>query len=152
MMLHLEEGHCITTMAELGSIAEGADYSDSFIAFGRREYLRIEYGQGKLAIDTDHETVWECVECRKGFFSLKQAKQHARSPAHKPLVFKCPGCDKCFSALSGLLQHVEMSAVCEEGLHKGSGAMGRLLVTIEERLRGKEKVRPRRSYTDSQSS
>ncbi|KAL8745818.1 MAG: hypothetical protein Q9184_007826, partial [Pyrenodesmia sp. 2 TL-2023] len=77
MMLHLEEGHCITTMAELGRIAEQADDSNSYVASGWREYLRTEYGRGSLAIDTDHETIWECVECRKGFFSLKQAKQHA---------------------------------------------------------------------------
>ncbi|KAI4184178.1 MAG: hypothetical protein LQ346_006152 [Caloplaca aetnensis] len=137
MMLHLEEGLCITTMAELGRIAEKDPDSDRYVARGWREYLRNEYGHGSLAVDTDHKTIWECVECRKGFFTLEQAKQHARSPAHKPMVFKCPGCYTSFSALSGVLQHVEMSGVCGEGLRKGSGAMGRLLSAIEERLKKK---------------
>lgn len=137
-MLHLEEGDCITSMSELGQMAEEFDGSDRYVAFGWRDYLRNEYGKGALAVDTDHETIWECVECRKGFFSLKQAKQHARSPAHKPLVFKCPGCFTFFSALSGLLQHVEQSDSCSEGLHKGTGVMGRLLITLEEQLHDKE--------------
>ncbi|KAI4176340.1 MAG: hypothetical protein LQ343_001079 [Gyalolechia ehrenbergii] len=134
MILHLEEGECITTMAELARIAESASYSDRYIVYGWREYLRTEYGLEKTAFDTDNETVWECVECRKVFYTLSKASVHARSAAHKPRLFKCPSCPKDFNALSGLLQHVEQSNSCPEGLYKGTRVMGRLLSEIGDRM------------------
>lgn len=143
MMLHLEEGECITTATELGQIAENASQSDLYVTYGLRRYLREQYGKEKLAFDTDHSSVWECCECRQVFHSLNHANTHAKSPAHRPKVFKCPGCPTFFAALSGLLQHVEQSDSCSEGLYKGTGAMGKLLSNLEERLRYKDNGDPK---------
>ena len=136
MMLHLEEEVCITTVAQLGQIAADAPNSELYVTHNLRHYLRTEYGKERLAFDTDNISRWECVECRKMFSSTIQATGHAKSPVHKPKVFKCPRCRFEFAALSGVLQHVEQSSLCWEGLHDGTGAMGRLLSEIEQRLHG----------------
>lgn len=142
MMLHLEEGECITSMAELAQIAESASYSFQYIVPGRRQYLRHQYGREELGFDTDDESIWECVECRKVFRSLLKASAHARSPAHKPKVYRCPSCRNEFTALSGLLQHVEQSSSCPEGVCKGSKTVGRLLALIADRTLEKEDGKP----------
>ncbi|KAL9056407.1 MAG: hypothetical protein Q9206_002770 [Seirophora lacunosa] len=139
MMLHLEEGACKITARELGRFAAGAADSHLYVLPQWRRYIDEVYGREQIGFDTDieREGCYECVECRSWFQSLNQANQHAKSPVHKPLVFKCPGCQTRHSALSGMLQHVEQSARCEEGLHRGTGAMGRLLQLLEERVRGR---------------
>ncbi|KAL8931628.1 MAG: hypothetical protein Q9216_007134, partial [Gyalolechia sp. 2 TL-2023] len=71
-------------MAELAQIAERTTYSHRYVVPQWRTYLRTVYGREKTAFDTDHEALWECVECRKVFFTLGKASVHARSAAHKP--------------------------------------------------------------------
>ncbi|KAL9023387.1 MAG: hypothetical protein Q9196_007234 [Gyalolechia fulgens] len=136
-------------MAELARIAESAPCSDRYIVPGWRDYLRTQYGLEKLAFDTDHETVWQCVECRKGFYSLRKASVHARSAAHKPRLFKCPRCPKDFNALSGLFQHVEQSNACPEGLYRGSRVLGRLLTDIGDRMVEKDSAKLERESSSA---
>ncbi|KAL9008730.1 MAG: hypothetical protein Q9173_006175 [Seirophora scorigena] len=146
MMLHLEEGACNITAGELGRFAARAADSHLYVLPQWRRYVDEVYGREQIGFDTDieNEGFYECVECRSGFESLNQANQHAKSPAHKPLVFKCPGCQTRYAALSGVLQHMEHSARCEEGVHRGTGAMGRLLQLLEERIRGSKVEDPRK--------
>jgi hypothetical protein len=52
---------------------------------------------------------------------------HLASPFHDVEAFRCPGatCDRTFSSLSSMLQHVEGLA-CPEGIEIGTGCLGRL--------------------------
>ncbi|EJC99644.1 uncharacterized protein FOMMEDRAFT_92837 [Fomitiporia mediterranea MF3/22] len=52
---------------------------------------------------------YECFLCRKEFRTLYALNQHLRSPRHLQKMYHCPkrGCNKEFSALSSLCQHVE---------------------------------------------
>ncbi|KAL9598341.1 MAG: hypothetical protein Q9219_004569 [cf. Caloplaca sp. 3 TL-2023] len=141
MMLHLEEENCYITLAELGQLAESANQSKLFVLNGCHEYLRTQYGRERHGFDTDHDTNWQCVECKKIFHSLNQANKHAKSPVHKPRVLKCPVCQCTYSSVSGLLQHVESTA-CPEGLHRGTGALKSFLRDIEERVRLNKESQP----------
>lgn len=149
MILHLEEGECVTTMSELARIAESTTYSKLYVVGKWREYLQTKYGLERGFFETDQESVWECTQCRLVFYSLNKANAHARSAAHKPKVFKCPSCSKKFKVLSGLLQHIEQSTSCPEGPYKGTRTMGKLLNEIGDRMSEKRRVEPERNVASS---
>ena len=63
---------------------------------------------------------------------LEESEEVGRSRS-RPKVFCCPSCNDKFKYLSSLVQHVESDA-CEEGIHDGSGSIGRLFDRLWENL------------------
>ena len=54
---------------------------------------------------------YQCQICNKTFLSLYSLEAHLNSPVHDEDEFKCPKCERQFSLVSGLVQHLE-SASC----------------------------------------
>lgn len=52
---------------------------------------------------------YECYLCHRGFGQLRSLNQHLESPAHKQKIYHCfgRGCDKQFTALAALFNHLE---------------------------------------------
>jgi uncharacterized C2H2 Zn-finger protein/DNA-directed RNA polymerase subunit RPC12/RpoP len=57
---------------------------------------------------------------------------HDNTPPWPP-AFRCPGCERTFSRLSSLVQHVE-SHSCTEGIFHGSGAIGKMIRFLSSRV------------------
>lgn len=51
----------------------------------------------------------------------------------RPPAFRCPGCERTFSFLSSLVQHVESDS-CSEGIHHGTGAIGKMIHFVSLRV------------------
>ena len=127
MLIHLESDNCTVTMPELDHFAEKCYQSKKYVVDGCHGYLREE----RRYIERSH---WqnaycralECGGCGEEFGTGAAWQQHENSPVHDRLAYKCPGCDTQFKVLSGLVQHVESDA-CNEGIHDGTGSIGKIL-------------------------
>ena len=137
MLLHLEREDCGTDLAELAYLAQECYQSPNYVVSGYEEYLRDGYGDCDIEVYPDYYTGgFECSECGNTFETENGASNHAWSPVHKPQVFGCPGCDSCFSSLSGLFQHVESNA-CSKGIFSGTRSLGHLLRFLKSRIGGR---------------
>ena len=130
MLIHLESNNCSTTMEDLDQYAEMCFQSKKYVAENLRGFLRErcrsqERAGGKYRV---YMGDWVCndQDCQRVFDTEAGMQQHVNSPVHDCCPYKCPGCGVRFSVLSGLLQHVESNA-CNEGVHQGSGSIGKLL-------------------------
>ena len=103
------------------------DYAD-WLEEGRREE-----GTSFPQEYHDYSITGCCSHCDRNFESKEALRRHLRSPIHYPWVYKCPDCSTQFSVLSGLVQHVESDA-CNEGIHDGTGAVGKMLHYLELKL------------------
>ena len=50
---------------------------------------------------------YQCHICHKTFGVLHSLESHMNSPVHDGDEFKCPGCQRKFKLISGLVQHLE---------------------------------------------
>jgi uncharacterized Zn-finger protein len=50
---------------------------------------------------------YQCHICHKTFSVLHSLESHMNSPVHDGDEFKCPGCQRKFKLISGLVQHLE---------------------------------------------
>ncbi|KAL8748974.1 MAG: hypothetical protein Q9184_006997 [Pyrenodesmia sp. 2 TL-2023] len=50
---------------------------------------------------------FRCYLCPSGFSSLRALNQHLGSPVHRQKIYHCPRCRREYTALSGLVNHLE---------------------------------------------
>jgi hypothetical protein len=55
---------------------------------------------------------YSCTICTSTFRTVASLTAHMNSPVHDPDAFMCPGCDRHFAVVSGLIQHLE-SGTCK---------------------------------------
>ncbi|OAX79326.1 hypothetical protein ACJ72_06357 [Emergomyces africanus] len=57
---------------------------------------------------------WECYICHREFNTKESLNQHANSPVHQQNIYHCPNkmgnCQKAFSTVAGLFNHLESEA------------------------------------------
>lgn len=80
-------------------------------------------------------SAFECFLCYKECKTLPSLNKHLRSPAHMEEIYKCPGCSKQSTTLSGLCRHVEsgscglnQSRTVQDAYNSMVGNMRRLAV------------------------
>lgn len=118
MILHIENGHCVSglTRAALRKYVLKADrnniitnparmIADSSNNNGPRNGM---YATEKAR---NSDGYYECILCPRIFTSLSALNRHYGSSAHESKVFRCPnhnsGCPKHFKTLAGVIQHME---------------------------------------------
>ena len=137
MLIHLESGSCKTNIAAMDADAAKCYQRRKYVVKGYGNFLRYRKRarlRAKRASSPSYENnnSWECGECQKSFPSRVGLSNHLASPIHDPEPFKCPCCEKRFSILSGLVQHVE-SDRCEETISPKS-SVSKMLHYVDLRV------------------
>ena len=116
MMLHLDQGSCVSGMNRDKVNKLVVQYDRNNIITNPNRL--ITGGSGGTAITTTTYIVsdlayngrfWECYLCNSEFRRKAALNQHLNSPRHQTKIYRCPrtDCLREFTTLSGIMQHVE---------------------------------------------
>jgi hypothetical protein len=131
-MLHWEEGKCITNGRELDRLTLRFTEHEKIVVTALKGHLKGTHARICSANEShfdrrSNKYVCPFDDCGEAFEVFELINGHLASPFHDVEAFRCPGatCDRTFSSLSSMLQHVEGLA-CPEGIEIGTGCLGRL--------------------------
>ncbi|EDR16112.1 uncharacterized protein LACBIDRAFT_301873 [Laccaria bicolor S238N-H82] len=80
-------------------------------------------------------TSYECFLCHKGFRLLTSLNAHLASPAHDADEFRCPKCQRNFTVISALVQHIESEVCGLANMQKVQGNFNDLTANFSRLLR-----------------
>lgn len=132
IILHWEQGECITNARELDRLVLRFDEHEKLVVPALKGHLKGTHVRICSANQSHFDRLsnnYICPfdDCGEAFEALELLDRHLVSQFHDVKAFRCPGtsCNQSFSSLSGMLRHVESTA-CSEGTEIGTGCLGRL--------------------------
>ncbi|KAL8949097.1 MAG: hypothetical protein Q9222_004768 [Ikaeria aurantiellina] len=124
--LHLESGAC-SSGVNRQKIDQYCREVDPSHVFTNKQigWYNDQSTTSKLATNAAWDGSWyRCYLCQNGFRTLTSLNQHLGSPVHRQKIYHCPRCQREYTVLSGLVNHLE-SESCGAFRFKGSpGGLG----------------------------
>lgn len=128
--LHLESGNC-TSGINRSKINQYCREVDPSHTFTTKRIGWHDDNDGSPATTTHIASAasWDgsyyrCYFCDRGFSKLTSLNQHLGSPAHEERIYHCPRCKGEYVALSGLVNHLESGSCGAFRFKESSNGLG----------------------------
>lgn len=138
VIIHLESGRCTASGLNRSKINAAIAQLDRNHVITKPMITMPGYGGEMLASEISWNGYhYECYLCHREFGNLQSLNQHLNSPVHEQKLYRCPGrgCGREYTALSGLVMHVEsescgvmrFSQVQDHARHGVQSMVGRMI-------------------------